>query len=1006
MNYIEKALIASVCTLLSIRVDADDNIYTNLSDLEHFRTYPYVDKAFKMQNNQQYNAALEELNNALAIVPAHIPFLKFGYQLAVKADQPINIQLKYLTKIPQGKRGDDILNVWLDDANNGKIYTDTQLQRIASTLTSKQMKKFFIYNVYKLLKKYNAETAVEWSYSKPNKYKSLATLHFEAYNLFAIKKHEKAQPLLEKLYESSHSNQTYLKYLALNTLANGNETQALKYAEKIILDSSYKDFYNQYIEYLLSTYQYRKAKIELNKLHDNNALPESFAKQHDYLNLLNQQTLKEFSVMSDCLKKTVTKISTNKAELARFQFKHCKPETDSVMWIKLASELNLYTQIENTQFNTASAKKLKKEVLLTHYKQQQKWLKIINELKDDGYKSPSLSRDLAYAYSQVNQYNKSAQIFFINYKNNHQNSDLSHAIFNALQSPNGDEIAASMVNYGLKKQKGKLLADPMFVKNILNITQRNVRLFSPQSIAAANRKIVTLSPKVWGMQHQCHLIEGLSTNDDFLKQAIAYCVADKDPLKAAKHYQSSLKQQPTKEQALLLAEWFAKANEYQASSTYWLKAVRNSTDLKGLTPYSRYLFIHTLNKVGQPTLANQSWVESDFDKKNVQWWELGIDIAKKLEDQEIFIARIEQGVDHTESSVLTQYLAEHIVKTNDSRLANKLFENDKTGNASALLGYQIYKKDPQLALRAFESAYRYPKHKKNVDMISQYADLEYKNGNLSNAQQLYKSAIDQVLEQKEANPKLLAYLQSSHKNIDLGWKYNVSGWVGTDQQNAIPGLTNSTGNYFLYEEAKYYFEKPWLPRSAFSIAALSNGGFENKLSDNITDIDLSYQIQPFAKHNSYLKAGVRQRVIGKDRKTRPYLRISSNVLSNDKWSKDWKPEPDQWLYQSLYADGLIYVDNLHDYILFARYEIGNTFKIKEKYQQRLTPYTFVQWSDDSEDISTVVGLGVSWNFKLFNTKYNGLNLDSEVGLEWQHTVESSQRNKSDDAALVRYSFSF
>ncbi|PHZ60538.1 hypothetical protein CRG86_005995 [Photobacterium leiognathi] len=59
---------------------------------------------------------MKEVDHALIIVPNHIPFLKFAYQLAVSAGKPIETQLKYLTKIPKNERGNDILNVWLDNS--------------------------------------------------------------------------------------------------------------------------------------------------------------------------------------------------------------------------------------------------------------------------------------------------------------------------------------------------------------------------------------------------------------------------------------------------------------------------------------------------------------------------------------------------------------------------------------------------------------------------------------------------------------------------------------------------------------------------------------------------------------------------------------------------------------------------------------------------------------------------------------------------------------------------
>ncbi|KPA51710.1 hypothetical protein VT25_16530 [Photobacterium leiognathi subsp. mandapamensis] len=1004
MNKIKKTSLAIACAFMSINVHAND-IYAHLSDSEHFRTYPYIDRAYEEQANKQYAAALAEVDHALIIAPKHIPFLKFAYQLAVSAQKPVKTQLKYLSQIPKDQRGDDILNMWLQDAKKGKFYTNSQLKNIADTLTEKQMRSLFLDNLYNLNKHHGTTSALKWSEGKPLQYKSLAALRFEAYNLYAQKQYAKAQPILEALHHGSRSNETDLKFLALNTLANGHENKALSYGAKLTSVSDQQAFYGQYIEHLLATYQYSKAKVELNQLHAKDALPESLAKQRDYLNSLDKQSLNAFSAMTPCLKTTLTEIGENKKAQAIRQLKQCDPQTDSTMWIKLASELGLYHQIEAIDFKHASAKKLKTMVLLSHYKQQKAWSKVINLLHDD-YHWESLSRELAYAYSQQRQYKKAAQILFRTYKIDHHNSDLNHAVFNALKLPNGDELAATMINYGLKTHKRKLLADPHVVQNIIDIALRKVELFSPQIIADANKIKVTLSPQVWQMQHQCQVLQEATATTDFLKQATAYCLADSDPLKAAQHYRASLTGQPTQQQALTLAQWFVKGEDYNTSAIYWHKAVRTNDDLKKLTPYSRYLYIQTLNETGQTKLANQRWLASDFDPHNEQWWQLGIEIAKNMGDQNLLISRIEQGADNTQSSVLTKDFARYIAKNNDKALAVRLFKQDKTGNASAFLGYQTYQEDPALAQRAFASAYQHPKYKKDVNMIAQYADIANKNGDTVLASQLYKAAIDQELTKPAPDKKLLTYLQSSHKNINLGWKYNVAGWIGTDQQQAMPGVSNSTGNYFLYGEAKYYFEHPWLPRSAVSIATLSNGGFADTSSDNTTDLDLSYQVQPIANHDTYLKAGVRQRIIGDDHKTRPYIRVSSNVLSNDKWSKEWKPDLNHWLYQNLYADGLLYLDNIHDYILFGRYEIGQTFKIKNDYQQRLTPYTFIQWADDSNNTSTVTGLGASWNWKSHNTKYDGLDVDSEVGLEWQHTLQSSQVNKSDDAVLLRFSFSF
>lgn len=51
-----------------------DSIYVGLSDYEEFRTYPYVDKAYRLQQEERYQAALVELEHAIEIAPEHEPF--------------------------------------------------------------------------------------------------------------------------------------------------------------------------------------------------------------------------------------------------------------------------------------------------------------------------------------------------------------------------------------------------------------------------------------------------------------------------------------------------------------------------------------------------------------------------------------------------------------------------------------------------------------------------------------------------------------------------------------------------------------------------------------------------------------------------------------------------------------------------------------------------------------------------------------------------------------------
>mgnify|MGYP005746331795 FL=1 len=196
-----------------------------------------------------------------------------------------------------------------------------------------------------------------------------------------------------------------------------------------------------------------------------------------------------------------------------------------------------------------------------------------------------------------------------------------------------------------------------------------------------------------------------------------------------------------------------------------------------------------------------------------------------------------------------------------------------------------------------------------------------------------------------------------------------------------------------------------------SISGLHSGQYDSD-NDNWTssELDIGVQIKPLQEWSYFLKLGVKQGLNSDNDDTKPYLRLSADVFSNDDWSKAWKADKDNWLTQQLYVDALYYLDGSDEYSLYSRYDVGRTFKVAAENRQRVMPYVFTQWGQSEtnhskfEDTRTGAGVSFAWEWKESN--YDGYAVSSEVGLEWQHIIDNTGYQDSGDTLILRFSSYF
>lgn len=1018
---IKYILLVIFCVMGFGALASNDDLYKGLTDSEQFRTFPYIDKAFRLENDKQYHDALLEVQHALKVVPQHVPYIQYAYRLSILDQRPISELTALILQMPQAMQHQYMFELQMKASETAQLYSSSEVDEIAKYLSKAQLHQWYLHHLYQIEHTKGSAVALDWSLSQSNQYKDVKALRYEAYELIQTSQYQDSIKKLEVIKNNNDANSKDMAYLAFAYLSIGEETKGLELIETVSDQKTQQQIYSNYVDTLMGNYQLGDAKRVLNLSIAQGWLTAEQKKQRDYFNTLAKQDLKlledESNRASPCLTQSQQFYSTGDIAQSKKLFANCSSSNTPNLWLTLAVQLNEYSKIEKVSFDDEQFESKRQAILIQHFTENQQRQKIVDLLHHKQINNQQ-TRILASAYIQLSLYQSASEIMFALYQQTGKIKDLDSATYALSQTKNHDNSLAQMLNYGISKSQQNFFSNDHLISRMADVAYDHIELFTIDNINLLNQYLsenAKISATSWVEQNQCDALlqdDDTSQSQAYKMRAQSYCLAKNNPIAAAHLYKKSLTQSSPQAEKLIVAQWFAQEKQYQESYPYW-----DGVNINDLNEYQQFLYVSTLSAVGQFEEANQSWKAAHFDKENEQWWLLGATVSDELNQPLISEQRLAQGIKYSQSPTLVRDLANRYQQQNEtkkiSKLTREVVEIDKTGDMSSSFAYVIAQSDPQNAEQLFANAYQYETYQSDPILVSEYARVLSENNKEAKAETLYETAIEQVyaIEPQTAQTQSqLEYLQLAHKNMDLGWKFTVAGWLGRSDVQNIPGYSSKSGNFFLYEEARYIFSDPWIPRTSFSIAGLQSGDLGGDSDDSFnSEIDLGYQFQLFENHNSYLKLGLKQSISGDDF-TRPYLRLSSDVFSKDKWTKAWQKDNDYWLYQNLYLDGLLYFNSDDTYSLYARYEVGETFKVIEDHKQRVTPYGFTQWSRSEIDRTTqdelLIGLGASWSWEWYQTRYDGYKVDSEVSIEWQHVIESKGLQDTENSALLRFSSYF
>ncbi|MDN7125440.1 hypothetical protein J6I90_11150 [Pseudidiomarina sp. 1APP75-32.1] len=987
-----------------------DTIFVGLSDYQEFRTYPYVDKAYRLQQDEKYLAALNELDRAIAIAPEHTAFYEYAFELAMLSDDTTRAQT-YLAAIPAQRRV-ELKQRLLRTQMSENVPSAAAMVDFLAGVDADQRLELIQQGLYQLEQRESKETAWAWLNALPE---SLWThdLHLIAARVAA----DVGQFSAAAHHFGKFSTQVELAPAQIAEygylLIEANDTKSAfalaqrypKAAGGVIRELAYQ---------ALGRADSSSAMTYFAWLQERDLLSAADAKQYYFL-LEQDGQLEAAMALADaaqtsCLEQVQLLVKLDKDSTARQQFVNCSVHENPALWLNMAERLEHYEAVQRVQFTDNALQAQRRRLLMNYYHNQQAWQRQVQLLQGGAENEAELTY-LAMAYEKLGDTKSAERTWRLIWERFRDPAALEKTTYLMWQRGETDETLALLEDgfndVNLASAPGKVLLSRYV--NILYGAPEQIDATRIEMLARSNADPVDVA-ELWRLRGNCDA--ALATLAEISKErgirTRAECLIDRDPEAAYDALRMAIGDTPSAGDLRSLASLAERVGDNSAALGYLRQipaAERVSSD---------ELTIARLTLAqGDLSAAEAAW-QASRQEHELDWWLLGVNIAQAQEDDDKTLLLLERADARFDSPLLVEERA-HIYRQRDDFEALEALYRDavesypQNRHFQAELAFTIYERDPIESASYFDTALAGNEQNAQVKHLHQAAFAFNYAGNDEKTAHYARAAIDKMLDNPQADAQQLLKAQRLHREVDSQWSFTLAGWAGDSSRASTGQGIDIQGDYFMQLKAAYEFTESQASIGGLGAQiSLLQGGEQDFFESQELDVGLTWK--PTKTINSVLGLGFRKQLDG-DEEFKPYVRASIDLLSPWSEGKWWEPQMERLWYSTFFVDGIYFPEDDQS-AFFSRIESGPVFELTPSHLQTLRVYGFLQ-GDTSHDVAalgdaddTRAGLGVGWMSEWFASDYNSYNLRMELGVEWQHVVSSDFADDGDNALLVRFELYF
>ncbi|MBV2130293.1 NfrA family protein [Arsukibacterium indicum] len=948
-----------------------------LTELQQFRTYPYVDKAFVLQQQKHFAAAADELEKALKVVPGHPPLLSmlFDIQLAIPdtAGAFDTYQL-----MPTSETGNRLLRLLQTELELQQTLAINDYTRLLAVLPKSEQQPILQIITQHLFDAGQLQQAFE-----------LLLAQTDLSDMLLLQRAELASQLslpLQVISDTSAVSVTnltgtdWLRY-SLALVSQGEHHQAAQFANMNANADWAELFYRQWLQIQLSEADWAGAEQSFSWLSRHASLTpaEQLQRFQSAINSENTAFARQLipQLQASCLDKVTMYLQTGGEKEARETFLTCSYQ-QSLQWLNYADRWLDADKLEAVTLNNQALADKQKHMVL----QKRIAAKDYAVLLRRKFEQPLRRQDYPLLIDGIQSLtDTSKQLkYLMQLYQAMPDDDLLDQLSYRLVLQQQYHSALEILEQGLPFSNA-VIQEGILPERLLNL----LRGQSEEKVAEVLHKL-----QDWPI---------LKAARAELWRIAGHCTKAEEILAPA----------PVSAEGWKTLALCARNNQPGAAIQYWQQAYQLQPDLTYLKEIA-YLY-QELQQPAQALITLQQVPESQlFTAEILTMAELALQSGTTdIVGHYLNLAQPEQPAELARKSAIQAALYSQqglLTASQKSWMQATALQPD---NMAYQLGYAyaLAKTEPEQALKVMAkvkgSGYKFS--------ATDQAQLAFLNQRLSRLTETAESVESALYLYKN---------QSSLTDVELETQFNLvrlqqqlrSHWLVTTSATLSSGAvmaerlvsdTSVLSRHGTALKAEYFIDPMQRDLSVYALIASNGNG--SPWQNFGQQLGISYK--PVSSLNLWLTAGLQQYPVGEGN-WQELFRVTADTLNNAPWQAEWRPIHHQWWERKVYFDA-VWWPGTDSRLVQLRYDHGKVWKLNTQTAQAIKWYGLSQFDyrrQASEQASAASGnqlaAGMGWQWRFWSGQAPVL-LDRqrfEVNVEWQYQL-AGDLNQRQHALLLQ-----
>jgi tetratricopeptide (TPR) repeat protein len=991
-------------------INLSTTTFAQLSDYQKFASYPYLEKAYRLQTEKRFSDAIEELKSAIATAPEHQPYKILMFELLIankQTDEALDLY-STLTNEAKGSLLSSLIEIQIESDN---LQLTNELKQLIEETPSEQRQELYKAVAGRLVAKGQENLTHEWLSQVKNLSPELLEMQMrlsDKLGKFAdVEKYYLAIP------EKGRTADAQRNY-AFSLLRQNKTEKALLFANLNPKSQLSFDIYYQYLQESIAQDDAIASATAFDWIEQHHQLtPKLFEQRFEQAIKMKDRNV-AFAMMPQlnfgCQKRIEVALSFDWQSKAQQELISCQNTMQKAVWLTYADTLLSIEQLKKLIANNAKHSTSISKLLINRYIAQQQYQHAIDEIKRAKLTS-SFIETLALSHEKLGQLELATAQFVTLYHSTNSDRYLDKSTFLLVEQDKNLEALTLL--------EKRLIAAPtnmpkQLIERTLQIYQQQPNKLNSAAINSLVKVTAAQDRTAEVLRLVGHCDEAVSLlNKNNSKTALSWttralCVAETEPRLALKYWQQAYEQ--SQDQDTLRALAYAQGNA--GNSVIALK---------------------TLNQLGE-----KDWTKADYlyaaqlyyQQKNYQkaesywllaknttgpWLDFGVELSiqqgKFVQAQSLSTQLLESNADFTAQQWARQ--AQIYQQTDQSDKAIRAWQVATEVEPESVpyklsRAYSLIESQPQKAYQMLQELSENAAHL-DSSIWEQLGYLATENSQQDVAVGYVKKSIETEDQSNIPRGQQLTWdLHQFYRDLSQNWHFTSSFSQGTGailgevffENNENGMLSPPTNN--ITARAEYFFNTTNKSWSAY--AQLSGNGTDDKpLSDWSKELGISYRI--LDQYNVKASIGA-QRFFSGDWEA--VARLNGDLFNQGKWRQGWR-YAESWWQRQFYFD-LLFLPESEQLLGLVRFDMGYVEPLDTSSKQTVMYYGLAQYDmrklqfDNNGNQSTYtqssLGLGVKWS--LFATPeivYDRVHTYS-LALEWRLTVSGDLTNDDSSVFLI------